>query len=138
MASLPPDIQEMLILDRDDHGNVKVSQIETEKLLIDKIRYRMSEMKRHTDRFFGPDKIDATPEQIEDFKKASLSTQSHFLGYEGRSSKPTKFDAAFTFLLGLTAASLVLAGKTGYMAAITDFDKGGRVRAFPWRGNDHR
>ena len=134
MASLPPDIQEMLILDRDDHGNVKVSQIETEKLLIDKIRYRMSEMKRHIDRFFGPDKIDATPEQIEDFKKASLSTQSHFLGYEGRSSKPTKFDAAFTFLLGLTAASLVLAGKTGYMAAITDFDKGGRVLGLPLAG----
>ncbi len=136
MASLPPDIQEMLILDRDDHGNVKVSQIETEKLLIDKIRYRMSEIKRHADRFFGDGdgKIKATPEQIEGFKKATLSTQSHFLGYEGRSSKPTKFDAAFTFLLGLTAGSLVLAGKTGYMAAITDFDKGGRVLALPIAG----
>ena len=137
MASLPPDIQEMLILDRDDHGNVKVSQIETEKLLIDKIRFRMSEMKRHTERFFGTGdehKIEATPEQIQDFKKATLSTQSHFLGYEGRSSKPTKFDAAFTFLLGMTAGSLVLAGKTGYMAALTDFDKGGRVLALPLTG----
>ena len=136
MASLPPDLQEMLILDRDDHGNVKVSQIETEKLLIDKIRYRMSEMKRHTDRFFGTGegKIEATPEQVEDFKKATLSTQSHFLGYEGRSSKPTKFDAAFTFQLGLTAGSLVLAGKTGYMAAITDFHSGGRVLGLPLAG----
>jgi len=136
MASLPPDLQEMLILDRDDHGNVKVSQIETEKLLIEKIRYRMSEMKRHTDRFFGDEegKIKATPQQVEDFKKATLSTQSHFLGYEGRSSKPTKFDAAFTFQLGLAASSLVLAGKTGYMAAITDFDKGGRVLGLPLTG----
>jgi diphosphate-dependent phosphofructokinase len=136
MASLPPDLQEMLILDRDDHGNVKVSQIETEKLLIDKIRYRISEMKRHTDRFFGAGegKIEATPEQVEDFKKVTLSTQSHFLGYEGRSSKPTKFDAAFTFQLGLTAGSLVLAGKTGYMAAITDFDRGGRVLGLPLTG----
>lgn len=136
MASLPPDIQEMLILDRDDHGNVKVSQIETEKLLIDKIRFRMSEMKRHADRFFGEGegKIQASPEQIAGFQKATLSTQSHFLGYEGRSSKPTRFDAAFTFLLGLTAGSLVLAGKTGYMAAITDFDRGGRVLALPLVG----
>jgi pyrophosphate--fructose-6-phosphate 1-phosphotransferase len=106
MASLPPDLQQMLILERDDHGNVKVSQIETEKLLIEKIGYRISD----------------------------LSTQSHFFGYEGRSSKPTKFDAAFTFQLGLTAASLVLAGKSGYMAAITDFDRGGRVLGLPLTG----
>lgn len=136
MASLPDEIQAMLILDRDDHGNVKVSQIETEKLLIDKIRYRISEMKRHSDKFFGngAGMIPATPEQIEDFKKSTLSTQSHFLGYEGRSGKPTRFDAAFTFLLGLTAGSLVLSGKTGYMAAVTDFDKGGRVLALPLTG----
>ncbi|MGA2027546.1 MAG: diphosphate--fructose-6-phosphate 1-phosphotransferase [Syntrophobacteraceae bacterium] len=106
MASLPLDLQDMLILDRDDHGNVKVSQIETEKLLIEKIGHRI------------PD----------------LSTQSHFFGYEGRSSKPTEFDAAFTFQLGLTAASLVLARKSGYMAAITDFDRGGRVLGLPLTG----
>ncbi len=136
MASLPEEIQEMLILERDDHGNVKVSQIETEKLLIDKIRYRISEMKRHPDKFFGEGggKIPATPQQVADFQKLSLSTQSHFLGYEGRSSKPTRFDAAFTFLLGLTAGSLVLAGKTGYMAAVTDFDRGGRILALPLAG----
>jgi len=136
MASLPEETEEMLILDRDEHGNVKVSQIETEKLLIDKIRYRVSEIKRHPDRFFGKGegKIDATPEQIEKIKSLSLSTQSHFLGYEGRSGKPTLFDAAFTFNLGLTAGSLVLAGKTGYMAAVTAFDKGGRALALPLSG----
>jgi pyrophosphate--fructose-6-phosphate 1-phosphotransferase len=133
MASLPEDIEEMLILGRDEHGNVKVSQIETERLLIEKIRYRVSELKRHPHRFFGKEngKIDATPEQIESIERMAFSTQSHFLGYEGRCAKPTRFDGAYTFHLGLAAGSLVLAGKTGYMAAITDFDKGGRVLALP-------
>jgi diphosphate-dependent phosphofructokinase len=133
MASLPEEIEETLILGRDEHGNMKVSQIETEKLLIEKIRYRISELKRHPDRFFGKagGKIDATPEQIEKIKSMSFSTQSHFLGYEGRCAKPTRFDAAYTFLLGLAAGSLALAGKTGYMAVVTDFDKGGRVLALP-------
>jgi diphosphate-dependent phosphofructokinase len=133
MASLPEEIEEMLILERDEHGNVKVSQIETEKLLIEKIRYRISELKRHPHRFFGKEagKIDASPEQIETIKSMSFSTQSHFLGYEGRCAKPTRFDAAYTFLLGLTAGSLALAGKTGYMAAVTDYDRGGRVLALP-------
>lgn len=133
MAALPDDIEEMLILDRDDHGNVKVSQIETEKLLIEKIRYKISELKRHPDKFFGTgeEKIHADPGQIEKIKSMTLSTQSHFLGYEGRCGKPSLFDAAFTFHLGLTAASLVLDGRTGYMAAVTDFDKGGRVLGLP-------
>lgn len=133
MASLPEEIQEMFILDRDDHGNVKVSQIETEKLLIEKIRYRISEIKRHPDKFFGSQEgqIPATPDQIEKLKSMTFSPLSHFLGYEGRSAKPSTFDAAFTFALGLTAGSLVLAGKTGYMAAVTDFDKGGHPLALP-------
>lgn len=136
MASLPEEIEEMLILDRDDHGNVKVSQIETERLLIEKIRYKMSEVKRHTGKYFGEGegKIPATPEQIERYKSETLSIQSHFLGYEGRSARPTAFDASFTFNLGLTAASLVLEGKTGYMAVVTEFEKGGRVLALPLSG----
>ncbi len=136
MASLPYEIQEMLILDRDDHGNVKVSQIETDKLLIEKVRYKISEIKRHPDKYFGKGKgmIDASPEQVEKFKGMSLSTQAHFLGYEGRCVKPTLLDQANTFLLGLTAGSLVLDGRTGYMAAVTDLDKGGRVLAIPLSG----
>lgn len=136
MASLPEDIEEMLILDRDDHGNVKVSQIETEKLLIEKVRYKVSEMKRHPDKYFGEGegRIPTTPAEMERIRSISLSTQSHFLGYEGRSGKPTAFDAAFTFLLGLAAGSLVLDGKTGYMAAVTDFHKGGRILALPLAG----
>lgn len=136
MASLPEDIQEMLILERGDHGNVKVSQIETEKLLIDKVRYKMSQMKRHTERYFGKGegKIDIPADQIEDFKAVTLATQAHFFGYEGRCATPTTLDRAMTFSLGLAAGSLVLAGKTGYMAAITDFDSGGRILALPLCG----
>jgi diphosphate-dependent phosphofructokinase len=136
MASLPEEIEEMLILERGDHGNVKVSQIETEKLLIEKVRYKMSELKRHTNRYFGDEqaKFKATPQQIEDFKNVSLATQAHFLGYEGRCSKPSTLDQAVTFALGLAAGSLVLEGKTGYMAAITDYDTGGRVLALPLSG----
>ncbi|NTU49102.1 MAG: diphosphate--fructose-6-phosphate 1-phosphotransferase, partial [Syntrophobacteraceae bacterium] len=133
MAALPDEIEEMLILDRDDHGNVKVSQIETEKLLIEKIRYKISELKRHPDKFFGTgeQKIQADPAQVEKIKSMTLSTQSHFIGYEGRCGKPSLFDATFTFLLGLTAGSLALDGRTGYMAAVTDFDQGGRVLGLP-------
>jgi pyrophosphate--fructose-6-phosphate 1-phosphotransferase len=136
MASLPEDIEEMLILERGDHGNVKVSQIETEKLLIDKVRYKMSQMKRHTDRYFGKGagKIDISEEQIEAFKAVTFATQAHFLGYEGRCATPSTLDRAITFSLGLAAGSLVLAGKTGYMAAITDFDRGGRILALPLSG----
>lgn len=136
MASLSDEIEGMLILDRDDHGNVKVSQIETEKLLIEKIRYKISEIKRHTDRYFGEgeDRWAATPEQIDKIRKITFAAQSHFLGYEGRSAKPTAFDASFAFALGMTAGSLVLAGKTGYMASITDFHNGGRVLALPLAG----
>lgn len=136
MASLPDEIEEMLILDRDEHGNVQVSKIETEKLLIEKVRYRISEIKRHPEKFFGEGEkqIKATPEQVEKIRSMSLSTQSHFLGYEGRSGKPTLFDAAFTFNLGLAAGSLILAGKTGYMAAVTDFQRGGRILALPLAG----
>jgi diphosphate-dependent phosphofructokinase len=136
MASLPEDIQEMLILERGDHGNVKVSQIETEKLLIEKVRYKLSQMKRHTDRYFGKGegRVDIPEDQIEAFKAVTFATQAHFLGYEGRCATPSTLDRAITFSLGLAAGSLVLAGKTGYMAAITDFDRGGRILALPLSG----
>ncbi len=136
MASLPEDIRGMLILDRDDHGNVKVSQIETDKLLIQKVGEKISLMKRDSAKYFGTSEgmIDATPEEIAKFNAASFSTQAHFLGYEGRCSKPTLLDQAFTFNLGMTAGSLVLAGLTGYMAAVTDFDRGGRALALPLSG----
>jgi pyrophosphate--fructose-6-phosphate 1-phosphotransferase len=64
----------------------------------------------------------------------SFQTQSHFFGYEGRCGAPSRFDAFFTYNLGLTAGSLILDGRTGYLAALTSFDKGGRPLGIPLTG----
>ena len=110
--SLPGFIQDMLLLDRDSHGNLPVSQIPTERLLIEMVARRVKELD----------------------PKVKFSTNNHFFGYEGRCGAPSLFDAAFTYNLGLTAGSLVLDGRTGYMAAVTDFHRGGRVLAIPLMG----
>ncbi|MDR2429016.1 MAG: diphosphate--fructose-6-phosphate 1-phosphotransferase [Candidatus Margulisbacteria bacterium] len=110
--SLPDYLQEMLLLDRDSHGNLQVSQIPTEKLLIDMTAARVKQLSPGT----------------------PFSTNSHFFGYEGRCGAPSLFDAAFTFNLGLTAGSLILDKRTGYMAALSDLNKGGRVLAIPLTG----
>ncbi len=107
--SLPDEIERQMLLERDSHGNVQVTQIPTEKLLIQMVAARVKE-------------IDP---------KVKFATQSHFFGYEGRCGAPSLFDAAYCYNLGLAAGSLVLDGRTGYIAAITDFDKGGRVLALP-------
>jgi pyrophosphate--fructose-6-phosphate 1-phosphotransferase len=111
-TGLPEYIQEMLLLDRDSHGNVQVSQIPTEKLLIDMVAKRVKELD----------------------SSVKFSGLNHFFGYEGRCGAPSLFDAAFTLNLGLGAGSLILAGKTGYMISISDFDKGGEVLAIPLTG----
>jgi len=110
--SLPGFIQDMLLLDRDSHGNLPVSQIPTEKLLIEMVARRVKELD----------------------PKVKFSTNNHFFGYEGRCGAPSLFDAAFTFNLGLTAGSLILDGRTAYMASVTDFHKGGRALAIPLTG----
>jgi pyrophosphate--fructose-6-phosphate 1-phosphotransferase len=107
--SLPDEIQRQMLLERDSHGNVQVTQIPTEKLLIEMVASRVKEMD----------------------PRVKFATQSHFFGYEGRCGAPSLFDAAYCYNLGLAAGSLVLDGRTGYIAAVTDFDKGGRVLALP-------
>jgi pyrophosphate--fructose-6-phosphate 1-phosphotransferase len=111
-ASLPDYIEEMLLLDRDSHGNLQVSLIPTERLLIDMVARRVKEIDR----------------------SVKFQSQHHFFGYEGRCGAPSKFDATYTYNLGLTAGSLVLDGRTGYLAAFTAFDKGGRPLAIPLTG----
>jgi diphosphate-dependent phosphofructokinase len=106
--SLPLFIQDQLLLDRDSHGKLKVSQIPTEKLLETMVA-----------------------EKIKEESDVPFSAMSHFFGYEGRCGAPTRFDAQFTYNLGVIAGSLILDGRTGYMAALTDFDKGGRALAVP-------
>jgi len=110
--SLPAYIQRMLVADRDAHGNLQVSLIPTERLLKDMVAVRVAELD----------------------PSVKFSTHTHFFGYEGRCGAPTLFDAAYTYNLGLTAGSLVLAGKTGYMASVRDLESGGRPVAIPLTG----
>lgn len=95
-SSLPIDIAKGLLSDRDPHGNVQVSKIETEKLLINLVS---KELKRRN------------------FKKG-LNAVSHFIGYEGRAGFPSNFDAEYCYGLGYVAAILLKEGLTGYMCSI--------------------
>lgn len=97
---LPQAIQLQLILDRDSHGNVQVSRIETEKLLADIVGDRLREMKARGE------------------YKGLFSAQCHFFGYEGRCAAPSNFDADYCYSLGYTAAALLGARKTGYIASV--------------------
>ncbi|AHW61396.1 pyrophosphate-dependent phosphofructokinase [Draconibacterium orientale] len=99
-SSLPSGIATQLTLDRDPHGNVQVSLIETEKLLGEMVKTRLDEMKEAGD-FAG-----------------KFGTQYHFFGYEGRCAAPSNFDADYCYSLGYTASVLISEGKTGYMASV--------------------
>lgn len=99
-TSLPNDIANQLIMDRDPHGNVQVSKIETEKLLIEMVEARLKVLK------------------AEGKYKGKFSAQNHFFGYEGRCAAPSNFDADYTYSLGFTAAVLIGEGLTGYMSSV--------------------
>ena len=98
--SLPDDIANQLILDRDPHGNVQVARIDTQRLLIDLVESRLKEMKA-AGKFQG-----------------SFSPQPHYFGYEGRCAVPSNFDADYTYTLGFTAALLLREGLTGYICSV--------------------
>ena len=98
--SLPKGIAKQLTLDRDPHGNVQVSRIETERLLIEMVEKRLSVLKKQGD------------------TKVKFSALNHFFGYEGRCAAPSNFDADYCYSLGQTAALLVAEGKSGYMASV--------------------
>ncbi len=98
--SLPKGIAKQLTLDRDPHGNVQVSLIETEKLLIEMVAKRLAQFK------------------AEGKYKGKFSAINHFFGYEGRCAIPSNFDADYTYSLGYTASVLISAGKTGYMSSV--------------------
>ena len=99
-ASLPATVARQLTLDRDPHGNVQVSLIETEKLLAEMVGVKLAEWKK-------------------DGKYAGkFSPLTHFFGYEGRCAAPSNFDADYCYALGRTAACLISAGVTGYMSSV--------------------
>lgn len=98
--SLPTGIATQLTLDRDPHGNVQVSLIETEKLLGEMVKEKLEKMKA-SGKFVG-----------------KFGTQYHFFGYEGRCAAPSNFDADYCYSLGYTASVLISEGKTGYMSSV--------------------
>ena len=98
--SLPILIKGQLLADRDPHGNVQVSKIETEKLLIEMIETRLAELRSQGD-YIG-----------------KFSAQSHFFGYEGRCAFPSNFDADYCYSLGYNAFALINFGLTGYLSSI--------------------
>ena len=104
-ASLPADVARQLTLDRDPHGNVQVSLIETEKLISRMVANRLEEM-REEGKYDG-----------------KFATMHHFFGYEGRCADPSNFDADYCYGLGYNAACLIKAGVTGYMTLLRDLTK---------------
>ncbi len=96
---LPEAIQKQLLLDRDPHGNVQVSHIETERLLIHAVKEKL--------------------QQRVDYK-GKFRALKHFFGYEGRSGFPSNFDATYAYALGNVAVVLVNSGMTGYMTSVTN------------------
>ena len=98
--SLPAGIRNQLCRDRDPHGNVQVSLIETEKMLAEMVGARLKEMK------------------AAGTYKGKFATQTHFFGYEGRCAAPSNYDADYCYSLGYSAAALIGAGRTGYMANV--------------------
>ena len=98
--SLPTGVARQLALDRDPHGNVQVSLIETEKLLSTMVAQKLERMKKEG-KFAG-----------------KFATLHHFFGYEGRCAAPSNFDADYCYALGTSAAQLIANGKTGYMAIV--------------------
>ena len=102
---LPDAVARQLTLDRDPHGNVQVSLIETEKLLSEMVARRLEEMR------------------AEGNYNGKFSSLHHFFGYEGRCADPSNFDADYCYALGYNAACLVQAGVTGYMSSIRNLTK---------------
>jgi diphosphate-dependent phosphofructokinase len=104
-STLPNNIQRQLLMDRDPHGNVQVSRIETEKLLIQMAESRLDEMKS------------------EGKYKGSFSPQHHFFGYEGRCAFPSNFDADYCYSLGYNSYVLAASGLTGYISSVHNISK---------------
>ncbi len=92
---LPAVVQNQIFLERDPHGNIPLSQIQTELVIVEWVKNKLKSRA--------------------DFK-GKFAPIVHFLGYEGRSAFPTQFDCEYTYALGRLAAKMVASGLTGYMA----------------------
>ena len=99
-ASLPAGVARQLTMDRDPHGNVQVSLIETEKLLSEMVANKLAAWKAEG-KYVG-----------------KFNAQHHYFGYEGRCAAPSNYDADYCYALGYNASQLIAAGKTGYMSSV--------------------
>ena len=104
-AILPQSIQQQLFLERDPHGNVQVSLIESEKLFSALVRDNLAARK------------------AAGTYNGKFSTQHHFLGYEGRCAFPSNFDADYCYSLGYNAFMLIQYGYTGYLSKVSNLSK---------------
>jgi len=104
-SSLPRTIQEQLLMDRDPHGNVQVSRIETEKLLIEMVGHKLQEKK------------------VAGTYTGSFNALAHFFGYEGRCAFPSNFDSDYCYALGFSAFLLITQNMTGYIANVSSLEK---------------
>ena len=104
--TLPEGVARQLSLDRDPHGNVQVSLIETEKLLSEMVDAKLAQWKK------------------EGKYEGTFAAIHHFFGYEGRCAAPSNFDADYCYALGTSAAQLIANGKTGYMAVVKNTTAG--------------
>ncbi len=102
---LPLDIEKQLLMDRDPHGNVQVSRIETEKLIISIVERKLRKLKESGE------------------YKGKFSALNHFFGYEGRCAFPSNFDADYCYSLGYNAFMLIRGGYTGYISVISNLSK---------------
>jgi len=105
IKSLPANITSQFLLDRDPHGNVQLSFIDTEKLLLEMVHKELLKLG-----------------EAGEYKDKFLSV-SHFFGYEGRCGIPSNFDANYTYALGYNASALLLNGFTGYLSSIKNLVK---------------
>ncbi|NCC12550.1 MAG: diphosphate--fructose-6-phosphate 1-phosphotransferase [Spirochaetia bacterium] len=99
---LPEEIKAQLLMDRDPHGNVQVSRIETDKLLAAMVEIRLKQMRK------------------DGSYKGKFSWMTHFFGYEGRCAFPTNFDADYCYSLGYNAYMLIAGGLSGYLSSVTN------------------
>ena len=104
-SALPDTIRVQLSSDRDPHGNVQVSLIETEKLLAQMVKKVLADRKK-AGTYSG-----------------KFSTQTHFFGYEGRCAAPSNFDADYCYSLGYNAAAILGTGATAYMSYVSNLTK---------------
>jgi pyrophosphate--fructose-6-phosphate 1-phosphotransferase len=102
---LPQFVQQQLFLERDPHGNVQVSLIESEKLFSEMVKNELAKRK------------------AAGTYKGKFGSQHHFFGYEGRCAFPSNFDADYCYSLGYNAFMLIQYGYTGYLSKVSNISK---------------